>query len=443
MARVHALLVMLLAVPAAADVVHLKDGSKVEGTIKRDSGGWIVTDAAGKPRYVGDDLIESVEKTSKLSPAELADGKLTTLRHNVESLTDLGQIIDRYNKFIEQNKGTPAAAQAQKELAVWKDRQAKKMIKAGSQWVTGDEQAAMLEKSVAAVDQARSLMKAGRMREAGAVVDQILAVDTKSASGFYLRGVLAFKQDQVGAAKKAFEMSRDALADHGPTLNNLAVIAWQQKQAPLALLLYDQAMAAAPRMRLILDNVAELLNAIPEEQRSSAQYKKLAKHFAEQDAELQKQLVQEGLYRWGSTFVPQSQMDELKKAQAKVAERLHAMEEDYNRLKDRGSEIDHIVARNETTMRNIESDRMRQDSNGNIIRLPLPGAYYDILRENDRLREEQRSLLDKMASFRDKAMKVKQELPVPQYKGVQQIIEADGTPLGAPKGPPPAAKPVQ
>ena len=112
-------------------------------------------------------------------------------------------------------------------------------------------------------------------------------------------------------------------------------------------------------------------------------------------------------------------------------------------MKDRGSEIDHIVARNETTMRNIESDRMRQDSNGNIIRLPLPGAYYDILRENDRLREEQRSLLDKMASFRDKAMKVKQELPVPQYKGVQQIIEADGTPLGAPKGPPPAAKPVQ
>ena len=94
----------------------------------------------------------------------------------------------------------PAAAEAQKELLVWKDRQAKKMVRAGSQWVTAEEQTALLEKSVAAVDQARALMKAGRMREAAAVVDQILAVDPKSPSGFYLRGVLAYKQDQLGVA---------------------------------------------------------------------------------------------------------------------------------------------------------------------------------------------------------------------------------------------------
>ena len=80
---------------------------------------------------------------------------------------------------------------------------------------------------------------------------------------------------------------------------------------------------------------------------------------------------------------------------------------------------------------------------GNIIRFPLPSSYYDIQLENNRLREEQRSLLDKMAAFRDKAMKAKQEIPVPLYKGTQQIIEADGTPLVAPKALAPATKPAQ
>src|SRR5204863_5417999 len=122
-----------------------------------------------------------------------------------------------------------------------------------------------------------------------------------------------------------------------------------------------QAMLPAPRTRQILDNVAELLNSIPDEQRETPQYKKAAKHFAEQDGELQKQLAQEGLYRWGSTYVQQSEMEELKKAQAKVAERLRTMEDDYNRLKDRGIEIDGLITRNERTMRDIERDRVRQD----------------------------------------------------------------------------------
>ena len=54
---------MLVVWPALADVVHLQDGTKIEGTIQREPGGWALTDKAGKLTHVSDDRVQSIEKT--------------------------------------------------------------------------------------------------------------------------------------------------------------------------------------------------------------------------------------------------------------------------------------------------------------------------------------------------------------------------------------------
>src|SRR5439155_24004758 len=96
----------------------------------------------------------------------------------------------------------------------------------------------------------------------------------------------------------SFESVVAEAADHAPTLNNLAVILWKQNAQAGAMGYYERALSSAPDSREILDNVAEALNALPAEQRKSTVATKLARHFADRDAALQKNMAERGLYRW-------------------------------------------------------------------------------------------------------------------------------------------------
>ena len=42
-----AIMLLFLVSPVFGDILHLTDGSKLEGTLKRERGGWSVTDANG------------------------------------------------------------------------------------------------------------------------------------------------------------------------------------------------------------------------------------------------------------------------------------------------------------------------------------------------------------------------------------------------------------
>lgn len=434
MRRSLAVLAFFIASPLIGDVVHLSDGTRVEGVLKRESGGWVVTDSAGKTTHIGDDQIGSIEKTSNLSPGDLAAGKLASLRRAVESVGDLGQIIERYKKFIEQNPNTTAAKDAGKELEVWKDRLARHMVKVGSSWMTAEEQAGLLEKSVAIVDKIREQIKGGKMRDAEVGINQLLALDPNNVSGLYLRGVVAFRQDQIPVAKKAFDRVRELLPDHGPTLNNLAVLNTRQKQAMGAVALYDMAMLALPRNRQILDNTAEALNAVSKNQRDVQTYKNAKRHFDEQDADLQKELAKDGLVRWGSGFVPQSQMDELKKAEEKIKDKLDALTQEYDKINDRIQAIDETIVSNDRSLDRIRRDSTVYDATTNrTVQLRYPNIYYDIRRESERLRKEQQGLAEKLDTFAEREMRIRQTAPVPQYTGLQRMIEVEGTPLGVAK----------
>src|SRR5437879_4837399 len=94
------------------DVVHLKDGTSINGDIKKAADGWFITDPHGKITHVSSDVVQSIELAPKGDPKDVAVGRLASLRRSVEALGDLKQIIDRFEKFVEQNKELPIAAEA-------------------------------------------------------------------------------------------------------------------------------------------------------------------------------------------------------------------------------------------------------------------------------------------------------------------------------------------
>jgi tetratricopeptide (TPR) repeat protein len=435
----------LLGSPALAELIHLHDGTTIEGDIKRAADGWYVTDSSGKTTHVTSDRVKSIELTAKGNPKDLAAGRLASLRRSVEALPDIKLVITRYEQFLEQNKDTPAAADARKDLAQWKDRLSKGMVKVGTKWVLPEERAEMQEKALAVVAQARDLLKQNKLREADAAVQKALEADPTNVSALYLRGLILYRQDQVQPARKAFEAIKEQMPDHGPALNNLAVVLWRQNQHMAAMTTYLQAMQAMPLNKEVLNNVAEALNALPEDQRKAPIVQKVFRLWQEQDAQLQQQLMPLGWYRWGATWVDKAQFDKLQAVEKEVREKIAKLETDFADAQQKINTIDSQKQQNQLAIQYMDQSRFATDpQTGRQIVYPLPPQYWDYVRANQRLdvqRAETVSLLD---TLRAKAQAVKRELPVPKYTGAQLLIGVEGTPAIVPaeaKKPDPAPAP--
>jgi tetratricopeptide (TPR) repeat protein len=431
--RLHTLLaVVILASPAWGDIVHLNDGSSISGDIKKAADGWYVTDTHGKITHLSADVVRSIELAPRGDPKDVAVSRLVSLRHSVEALGDLKQIIDRYQKFIDQNKEFPVADDARKDLATWKDRLAKGMVKVGGNWVTAEQRSTLQEKALLAADQARELLKQNKLREADAAVSKALEVDPTNVSALYLKGLIAYRQDQIPIARKAFEAVKDVMPDHGPALNNLAVILWRQNQQMAAIGVYVQAMQAMPVNRQLLNNVAEALNALTDDQRRGILGQKAIKIWSEQDAQLQQLMMTKGLYRWGATWVDKEQFDKLQVAEKEVKDKIAKLEADFTDAQSKLNTIDAQKRQNQDAMRYMEQQRYMSDNTGRTVTYPLPPQYWDYDRANRRLDVQRKETVASLDAMRAKAQAVKQQLPVPKFTGVQLVMGVEGTPAITP-----------
>src|SRR5690242_14214426 len=94
---------LALASPALGDIVHLNDGTSVEGSVRRTRDGYVVTDASGKTTTIPAEAVKSFELKSTPASAGSAEDRLASLRRAVANLDDLKQIVDRFKVFVAQN----------------------------------------------------------------------------------------------------------------------------------------------------------------------------------------------------------------------------------------------------------------------------------------------------------------------------------------------------
>jgi tetratricopeptide (TPR) repeat protein len=429
---------------AAGDVIHLKDGTQVEGEIKKGDDGYTVHAVDGTTTQVPMEKVASIEVKAAATP-EASMGRLQSLRRAVENIPDMKVILDRYTGFIAQNPGTPAAAEAKADMDIWRDRQARGLVRVGGNWVTPEERAEVQRKMLGVADQLRATLKAGRLKEASTVLDRALADDPQNMSLLYLRGVLAYRKEELPISRKAFEAVVAQAADHAPSLNNLAVVLWRQNAMGAALNDYDAAMLAAPVSQEILDNVAEALNALPENQRKSTVTAKVVRHFKEQDEALQKKMAEKGLTRWGSTWVTEAQGDKLAAAEKEIRSQVDQMSKDFDAVQARINTIDQTITEDQNEMRQIDAECLVSDPNGKVYRIPYPPRYYTLGQEITSLQNERAAKVSQEEKLRRDAKLAMQKLPVAKYTGIQKIIDVDGMPvvmLAPPLGAVPATQPA-
>jgi Flp pilus assembly protein TadD len=415
---------------AAADIVHLTDGTQVEGTLKRVGDGWVVTTASGAKINIAAEQVESIEVSRAGAPSPAAgNDRLQSLRGVVGNMSDIRQIIDRYEKFIQQNKDTPVADEAAKDLQTWHDRLDQGLIKVGDKWMTPADRELAQHASQGEALAARDLMRQGRYKDADPILVKALSDDPENATAYYLRGVLLFMQEQIVPARKSFEAVDGFCPNHAPTLNNLAVIAWRQKSYARAMALYDQAMLATPLAKEIIDNVAEAVNALPADSRDTAVVKKALLDFQDQEAQLEKIENQQGLYRWGSSWVTTKELDDYKAQQQKVQDQVDQLQKDYDAVQVQVGTIDANIDQNNRELRRLEAQSLATDPNGNLVQLPYPPVYFDIQRDNTRLVQQRQTLVSKEDEIRNQAKQVQKDAPSPQYTGLQKIIGIEAAPI--------------
>jgi tetratricopeptide (TPR) repeat protein len=426
----------IAALPARAELVRMKDGSTLEGSVKHTEDGYDVTLAGGKVVHVDAEKVQSIDIGTKAPGAGEAESRLNSLRRSVENSTDIKAVLEKYARFIEQNKDTAVGREAAQDVATWKDRQSRGLVKVGPNWVTPAERDAMLSKSVETCEQARGLMKEGRQRDAEALIQQVLDVDPNHPAALYLRGIILYRQDQLPQARKAFEAVSAKLKDHGPTFNNEAVVFWKQNQQLQALNLYIQAMQSSPVDRDILNNVAEALNGLPQSMRGSTPAQKCFKLFTEQDTQLQDEMSKAGWYRWGSTWVDKSQLARLQELDKQVQAKLNEMSTEFDETRKKVSQIEGDIEDNNRRMRSIENSSYNRDPiTGRIYRTQLPRRYYDLEDDNRKLGADHAALVQKLDELRAAAKQAQQQIPTPRFMMVQQLIGVEGAPLLKPMKP--------
>ena len=113
------LIVAAISTASFADVLVLKDGTRLDGDVKKGDSGYVVTQANGTFQVIPFDIVKSLELRASDAPPDIAKENLASLRRSVEHDDNLFRIIGRYKQFIARVGDESAAEQAKQDLAIW------------------------------------------------------------------------------------------------------------------------------------------------------------------------------------------------------------------------------------------------------------------------------------------------------------------------------------
>jgi hypothetical protein len=438
-----ALMSILIVSLSIADTLYLKDGTKLQGDLKHVDNGWTVS-ADGKTTSVSADQVKSIELTpaKDVGPKAAAE-RLESLRRSVENVDDLSEIILRYHRFIDQVNDPAAVAQAKDDLEIWQDRSNQKMVKVGKKWILPGDRAKLIDEATGLAEQARQLMKQGRAKEAEPILTAALDDDSQNVSALYLLGLLRYQQQQFLAARKALDVVAFLVPNHAPTLNNLAIVQWRQRQYVPALVSYDGAMLALPATKTILDNVAMALAVLPIAYRNSPVTQRVTRRFQEQDRLLAEQMAGSGLHRHGTEWISDADFQKMQQDEKVKQAALDAMAVDFDKAKDRLTQIDRDIEDTESQMHRLEaSSYIRDPASGALLRLPLPSVYYDLEKDDKRQHADRDTQAKKLDTLQQAARALQQPAAGEKASDLQQMIGPEGTPQSVSAATQPSTQPT-
>jgi tetratricopeptide (TPR) repeat protein len=417
MKRVLALM-LLLGTSAAADVVRLTDGTRLEGQIVRSGSVYIFTAADGSTRQIDPADLQSVQGTgTPVSP----EAELASLRRQLISVTQPGLAAGRLRDFISRHPGTPAAADAQKDLAIWQHRADAGLVPMGADWVTPEQFAAIKSQSGPAIEKIQTLLANNHAPEAQKALTTALKTWPNNSTLLYLDGVVLYRAKQLVPARQAFEAAAKSDPSNPAIHNNLAVIHWQVHQQAAALLEYERAMAGDVPNKVILDNVASALHGLPPAVASSAIGRRVAARFDVLDTRLSASMARQGLHRYGSDWIEESEYESRMKADVANQAFISSYTINVQSLKSRLQTIDQTIQQDLDTLHTIDQQTNIVTETGAIVQLGHPERYQELSKEVADLNIEKIMKTKELRAL-PKKLADSQATPGPQWKPTPSLM---------------------
>ena len=416
---------------ARADRLVRRDGTVLAGKARQVDGGYEITGDNGLKKFVPSTDIASIkiENTGRLDEATARE-RFESLRRSSENERDVGRAIERYEAILAQTEGTTAAGDARKELATWRDRRDRKMIRVGKNWLTPEEHDALFSEIARRADGIRAALADGNLNEAAAQLRDASTLDPDNMSFLYLTGVMQYRRGQFAEAKRSFDAVADQVPDHAPTLINQAALLVHYKRWPQAAAALDAAMAAAPENAEILDNVTEFIQMLPDGSRKSNVVDRMMKRYGVQEAALEQRMAEGKRFRWGSGWVDEAKLADLRKQLDAHEQTKREMQTEFDQANERLRQIDEDATRTTNTLRQMEREQFYRDAEtGRTIRRQLPQAYWDFTHDLEVLKNRRREEQAKVDELKKKAEQVEKSAPAAPYRGSVEPIGEAGVPV--------------
>jgi hypothetical protein len=440
----------LAATPAAGDVIVLNDGTQLVGDIERQTvageEGYVITHADGTQSFAPSTRIARIV----LGRDELPDdpevrnrdvSRLEALRRGFERTDDLDLIVRRIEVFIDRlDPDSEALGPARQELATWQDRRNGVTVPLGDEWVTPAERDRRLAAAFGRINEARLHFKSGDAATGVARATELLSRPESAAAGYYLLGVHAMEEAPLAEARQHFEAVRSLLPDHAPTLTNLAAVEARVERYDRSAWLLAEALADPPALPEAVDAAAELLRLVDDP--DDRNVLRLGDRFGPAESLRRAEMAEQGLFRWGTTWVDAAERDRLQALQAEVEATVAELKTEFDTLGREVARIEDRIRGNLRYMDRLRAASLVRDAEGNVRRLPLPDDYYDAERENEALGVQRAEMLTARVDLDRRAAAERAKLPSPPFAGTLPTVGVDGVPVLLPPASSPATRPA-
>ena len=435
---------------AAADVVTLRDGSEIEGDVRRVGDGYEITTADGDVRTVPTYDVAGLRRGGRAGGAATdAEAALSSLKRTVLHLDDLAEIVARYDRFLDQfgDRDADLRTDAQAERDKWQRRLAEGRVRFRGKWVTPAAQRLLAKRALDEVNKVRLLIKAGDDDEARRQLRVRLRAEPSDVSALYLLALLDHRRGDVVSARERYETLADREPRHAPTLNNLAIVLVDQNQLPRAAVFMERALAASPGSKSLLDNAAELLHLIETDDGvvnnvGDNLLGRLRARFERQDEQLAARLAGDGWNRWGSKWVDDETMTKIEAAREEIDRDVLALRQAYQGRQQQLQLVRNEIAAGRQLMRDLERSGTFIDINGIPRKRPPPPSFYETQARVANLEAEADRIAAELPRIEAEAEQVRTRLPVPPYDGRLDPINEDGVPVVMPLPEEPAEEPM-
>ena len=421
-----------------ADVIELKDGRIIVGTLLRKGDDVIITSEDGKSINARPADVTRVTLTSTVTPTQAADAEWTRDAAEIRRADNLQNIVDIHQKFLDKYPDAAVAPSVRTSLDQYKELAKENGVKFHGRWMPEAQIQVQVQEWSDRAKAALVKYRAGDLHGALDSAKSAIKDDAANPDALTIAGLAAYHLNMTGDSRDYFA----ALTQGDPTSvlgeNNLAVILFSQKRQAESLIHYGKALQAAPDNRFVADNIEEALNSYTSNggDLTAPAYTGLVRQFQQAESRIEATMARKGLYRYGSTWVPAGVMDRLNSNLQQIKNAMTQLDSQFQAARAATAALDNAIAQATNDYNTTALNLSYLDS----LLASTTGDVGNILQQRDDLQHTLQAIADKRAKLvadRQNADATLQSAPtqadklkaayaaatMSQFTGIQRIMD--------------------